>query len=437
MGGRAFEPLRIPAGFWGRDDVGQALRQRDFGALLRLVAKYAGASQTQIAIAVGATQGQVSTIMSGSRQITALDVTERILDGLGAPDDARMTFGLAPRVLPGDLDGELVTAAAFPSAIDEDGLDAVELANRVMATDVGAETLERLEAAVDGLAMAYATTPPEQLVPRTQRQLQYVVRLLDGRTTLDQHRRLLVAGGWLALLAATLRIDLRHRVAAGAYLGTARQMAEHAEHAEIQAWILETRAWEVLTVGDYRRAVDLSRQAQATAPRGSSAHIQATAQEGRAWARMGKASETRDALMRVEHLVSPLARPERPEHHYQYDPAKALSYTATTLAWVGDPGAEEYARAVIAELESAPDGVVRPRRAATARLDLGVALLAADKPDEAAAAATAAITSGRVVPSTWWRAAEILAGVEQAGIAEARALRDAFETYRPKVSTGR
>jgi tetratricopeptide (TPR) repeat protein len=303
----------------------------------------------------------------------------------------------------------------------------------VTASDVGAETLERLESAVDVLATAYATTPPEQLAPRSSRQLAYVVHLLDGRTTLDQHRRLLVAGGWLALLGATLRIDLRHRVAAEAYLGTARQMAEQAEHAEIQAWVLETRAWDVLTCGDYQGAAELAQRAQAIAPRGSSAHIQATAQEGRAWARMGQASETRDALARVERLVSPLPRPERPEHHYQYDPAKALSYTATTLAWVGDPGAEQYARAVIAELESAADGVARPRRTASARLDLGVALLAADKPDEAANAATAAITSGRVVPSNWWRAAEVLAGVEQAGIGEARELRQAYETFQPRM----
>ena len=36
----------------------------------------------------------------------------------------------------------------------------------------------------------------------------------------------------------------------------------------------------VLTDGDYHRAVDLSQGAQTVAPRGSSAHIQATAQEG-------------------------------------------------------------------------------------------------------------------------------------------------------------
>jgi hypothetical protein len=146
---------------------------------------------------------------------------------------------------------------------------------------------------------------------------------------------------------------------------------------------------------------------------------------------MGRGDQTRDALTRVERLVSPLRTPEQPEHHYHYDPAKALSYVATTLAWAGDPGAEGYARTAIAELEAANDGVVRPRRIASARLDLGLALLAAAKPDEAAHNGLKAITSGRVVPSNWWRATEVVHGVEQSGIAEAAELRDAYETYKP------
>src|SRR5437016_8929412 len=97
MGGRILGPLRLPDGFWTRQDVHEALSERDFGTLFRLVARYAGASQTQLAIAVGMTQGQVSTIMAGSRRVTAIEVAERALDGLAAPDPARMTFGLAPR----------------------------------------------------------------------------------------------------------------------------------------------------------------------------------------------------------------------------------------------------------------------------------------------------------------------------------------------------
>ena len=97
MVGQVFASLRLPAGFWSRPDVHDALSTRDFGALFRLVAKYAGASQTKIAIAVGMTQSQVSTIMAGGRRVSAIDVAERALDGLDAPDDARLASGLAPR----------------------------------------------------------------------------------------------------------------------------------------------------------------------------------------------------------------------------------------------------------------------------------------------------------------------------------------------------
>jgi len=313
---------------------------------------------------------------------------------------------------------------------DDDGLEALELARRAGVSDVST-ALPRLETAVDELAMAYAATPPANLLRRVRLCLRYLASLLDKRMTLGEHRRLLAAGAWLSLLAATLRIDLRQRRAGDANLTTALELAQQAERREIEAWCWETRAWEVLTTGDFARAVELSQRAQAMAPKGSSVLIQATAQEGRAWARMGRGDETRDALTRVERLVSPLRRPERPEHHYQYDPAKALSYTATTLAWVKDSGAEDYARTAITELENANDGVVRPRRIASARLDLGLALLAAEKPDEAADAGVKAITSGRIVASNWWRATEVLHGVEEAAIGQAADLRDAYQTFKP------
>jgi hypothetical protein len=324
---------------------------------------------------------------------------------------------------------ELVGGALVDNGDSE--MNAAELARRVAATDLGPETLDRLMLAIDDLAVAYATTPPEQLLPRVRRHLAYVARMLDGRKTLVQHRQLLVAGGWLALLAATVHIDLQQARAADLNLDTAREMADHAGHTEIGAWCLETRAWDVLTDGDYRSALDLSRQAQAVAPRGSSAHVQATAQEGRAWARLGRPRETRAALDRMARLVAPLPVPDRPEHHYRYDPSKANAYTATTLAWVGDPAAEAYAREVVAELESAVDGVARPRRVASARVDLGLALLAAGKPDEAGAAALSAITSGRIVPSNWWRVSEVVAGVEQTGVPEATELREVYLAYQP------
>ncbi|WP_446213684.1 helix-turn-helix domain-containing protein [Micromonospora sp. IBSANI012] len=328
------------------------------------------------------------------------------------------------------LDAGGVLAGLIDAPIDH-AAEAGELRARVIASDVSKDVLGRIEQGVDDLASAYPTMAPADLLPLVRRHLAYVGRLLDGRVTLAQQRRLLVAGGWLAVLRATVHIDLRQRSAAAAHLRAAHDLAEHAEHAEIRAWCLETRAWDVLTQGDCRTALDLSRQAQRVAPKGSSAYIQATAQEARAWARMGDVGATRRALDRVERLAANLPVPERAEHHYRYDPAKAAAYTATTLSWAGDPGAEQVARAVLAELDPAGDGGARPRRSASARLDLGLALVAAGQPDEAVALGAKAVTSGRVVPSNWWRATELLAKVEQARVPEATTLRDLCIEFAP------
>ena len=134
-------------------------------------------------------------------------------------------------------------------------------------------------------------------------------------------------------------------------------------------------------------------------------------------------------LGRVEALVSLLPVPDRPEHHYRYDPAKSDAYVATTLSWLGDPAAERYARQVLARLETTVDGPPRPRRAASARLDLALALTSTGRPDEAAATALEAVTSGLLVPSNYWRAAEVITAVDGKGIHEAADLREAYREY--------
>ncbi|MFI0451882.1 helix-turn-helix domain-containing protein [Actinomadura sp. 6N118] len=311
-------------------------------------------------------------------------------------------------------------------------VEAVDLARRVDASDVGDETLAALEMTVDDLASAYPRSAPGELLARTRQHLAYVAQLMDARMTLAERRRLMVVGGWLSLLAATCDVDLGRPPAAAARLRTAAAMAKHADHPEILAWCLETEAWQAVTDKDYSRAVELAQAAQRAAPRTSSAYIQATAQEGRAWARLasegdsGAAEETRQALTRVERLVSPLPQPDRPEHHYRYDPAKSDAYTATTLAWAGDPAAEAYARGVLDRLEHPTVGLARPRRAASARLDLALALLASDQPDEAAHAAMEALESGRLVPSNYWRAAEVITAVEALKVPKAVELHEAY-----------
>ncbi|WNV86946.1 helix-turn-helix domain-containing protein [Umezawaea sp. Da 62-37] len=317
-----------------------------------------------------------------------------------------------------------------PAGSDDDEQDALELARRVNASDVGRETLERLEAVVDELAIAYPGTPPVDLLERVRRHLRYVNRLLDARKTLGEHRRLLVVGGWLSLLGATVHIDLDQPEAAIARLRTAASLATHTEHAEIHAWTFETEAWRVLTEGDHVRALELSHRAMALAPTGSSVEIQATAQSGRAHARLGQVKETHAALNEVQRLASPLQRPDKPEHHYRYDPDKAVAYTATTLAWIGDPAAEGFAREIIRRLNAGDDPTGWPRRVASANIDMSLALLVTDRLDEACHHTMRAMTSGRVVPSNHWRAAEVVRAVELRELPEAAGLREVYEDMR-------
>ncbi len=389
----------------------------DFGTELAHLIQARGLGVRELARMVPCNPGHISNLRSGKARPSAK--LAGILDAaLGAGGSLA---ALAPEPAPHRQQAD----APWYGTGDE--IAALELARLAGASDVGAGTVDRLELAVDDLATAYPGTPPADLLGRVRAYLGYTSQLLGARATLAEHRSLLVTGGWLSLLAATCLIDLHQDHAASVHLRTAAQLARETGHAEIAAWCLETRAWQVLTAGDYRQAAGIAQAAQHAAPRESSAFIQATAQEGRAWARLGAAPETRAALARVEALVSPLPVPDRPEHHYRYDPAKSEAYTATTLAWLGDPAAEGYARHVLARLESASDGPPRPRRAASARLDLSLALISAGKHDEAAGTTLEAITSGRLVPSNYWRAREVIRAVAERGVPEAAQLAEAYQ----------
>lgn len=375
-------------------------------ALARLRAKR-GVSLRALSARVHYSRSYLSDVEHGKRPATA---------DLAAACDAALDAGGA---LVGVVDG----------APPEDAED-YELARRVGASDVGRRTLDLLTGTVDELATAYPVTAPGELARRIQRHLRYVGGLLDRRVTLAEHRELLVVAGWLSLLGATVAIDERKRDVSERRLWLAEGLAADTGHAELAAWCAETRAWDCLTDGDHPAAVELSRHAQEVAPSGSSAQVQAAAQEGRAWARLGDHGRTWAALDQVHDLAAALPVPTMPEHHYRYDPTKLSSYTATTLAWLGDPAAAGHARTVIARLTAEPGTERWPRRVAAARLDLALALATSGESDGAVLEARQAFESGRVVRSNRWRAREVIAAVADTGAPIA----DLTEAYRQMPS---
>ncbi|MBD0743062.1 helix-turn-helix transcriptional regulator [Streptomyces sp. CBMA152] len=395
----------------------------EFAACARAALADKGISMRRAARALNYDVAYLSRVLNGKQQPSL-----KLASGLDQLTDAGGTLLACVSQEPNSADSVTVSPWPAKSASETDGdLEALELARRVQASDVGRETLDRLEHAFDHMAIRYQTTPPPELLQDVRKHSSYVIKLLDGRMTLSEHRRLLVIGGWLSLLAATLHVDLKENRAASSRLKTAALLAQHADHDEIHAWTYETDAWRALTTGDYARAVELSQAAQSLAPSGGSAEVQATAQEGRARARLGQRREVYAAIDRVQRLADGLEMRAGPEHHYQYDPPKATAYRATTLAWVGDPAAEDSAREVITQLGLGGAAKVWPRRAVSAHLDLALTLLSTDRLDEACDTAQRAILSGRLLGANHWRVLEIVRAVEARKLPEAQELREAYQ----------
>lgn len=171
MPAEAAESVIIPPDLWQRSEMLDALKKRNIGQVFRLIRQYAGMSQTRIGIAVNLSQGKVSEIMRGTAQVTALDVFERIADGLHMPDPARLALGLAPR-------------ASGPARITE----ATSSRRAIPFRDgIPASQLLRVEEAVIG------PRPTDNLWDVDFLTLAWVVGRLDAR--MDRRTMLLLAAG--------------------------------------------------------------------------------------------------------------------------------------------------------------------------------------------------------------------------------------------------
>jgi outer membrane murein-binding lipoprotein Lpp len=162
MPGRADDLIQIPASFWDRPGVVAALRDRDIGRFFALVQQYTGASQTQIGIACVLPQGKVSAIINGIQQVEKLDVFDRIADGLGLPDPARIALGLAPR-RPGSAPAPVVSSASRLFTLDEGDRQEDDPVRR--RTFVGLTGATMVSAILDGIPRPRPPADAEALAP--------------------------------------------------------------------------------------------------------------------------------------------------------------------------------------------------------------------------------------------------------------------------------
>jgi tetratricopeptide (TPR) repeat protein len=306
--------------------------------------------------------------------------------------------------------------------------EALELGRHAEASDLGAGTLESTGRAVDRFCRDYPSTPPDLLAAKAQQRLRQVRRLLDGKKTLVQHRDLLVAGGWLAVLLACLHFDLDDREAAEASRDLGFQLAREAGHQELMAWSFELLAWFALVEGRYHDTVAFAQTGLELAP-ATSAGVQLAVQQAKAWSRLGDRREAEVAMRRGAGALAKLPVPSSPEHHFVFDPPKLSFYAATCYTWLGDlDRAEEHAQDVIAQCLELPGLVRWPVRLAESRVDLGLIAVRRGQPDQAADLGRQALDSERKSGSTLGRVAE-LDTVLMTNYADVPETRDLHERY--------
>ena len=263
--------------------------------------------------------------------------------------------------------------------------DTLELTRLAEISDIGSGTVDALNETADLLCRAYPSTPAVMLRDRTKRRLQHVIRLLGGRSTLDQHRELLVVAAWLGVLLGCLHYDLGEREEAEAARQAAYQWAKQAGHGELMGWAFEMSAWFALVEGRYEQLIEFAQAGQSIAGTGS-AGVQLILQEAKGWSRLGDHKQADAALNRGAEMLGRMPVPDHPEHHFVFDHAKWMLYASSCYVWLGDNDrAEEHAAEVITK-HARPDGTSNaPMRTAQARINLGIVAARRGQLDQAVA----------------------------------------------------
>lgn len=387
----------LPPHILERDDVRRALAAHDFGAVFTLVRKWSGLSFNKIAEACDIKPARVGQIARGEARITTLDKIEHIADVFRVPGHM---LRLAPR--PWEKE---TGPAGFPASVTDRqhglvplGPGPWEIANlmrRTQATDVGPAELEAIEIAVDGLCRAYPYMPAPCLHKHVQQGIRHVTQLLEGRTTLRQHRELLVFAGWLFVLNGCVQYDMGQREAAELCQAAAQRIGQETGHGEVTAWSWELGAWFALTqnrCGDILDCVEAGHHANKT----HSVGVQLYAHAAKAHARMGDTRQVRENLDAGRARLERLPRPSHPEHHFVIDPDKWDFYAMDAYRMIrDDERAAAHAHDVI-RTSTAPDGTEQsPMRIAEARLTLAVAAARSGELEKAMAIATRALDADR------------------------------------------
>ena len=145
-------------------------------------------------------------------------------------------------------------------------MDTHELVQRIRRPSIDSSTLDALALTVEQLCCQYASRDATELITESREWLSRITHLLDERLTLDQHKSVLDAAGWLTLLIGCVEYDTgQYRGAEATCIG-ALQLGSEAANPSISGWAHEMRAWFALTNGRYREVIEAAQAGQDISP---------------------------------------------------------------------------------------------------------------------------------------------------------------------------
>ena len=315
-----------------------------------------------------------------------------------------------------DSHGELIAAAYLDIAANRDTKpwQTAELISRIQKSDTDPVTLEALHSTIFELGSEYAYRDADELRSDAHVWLRRIAEMLRKPVGLQAHSELLTATGWLALLVGCIEYDMGLRTAAEVTRAAAQKLGEEADSAEIVGWSYEMSAWFALTQNRYRDVLAAASAAQRQS-RNHAVVVQLVAQEAKALARIGNATEVRKKLDEGHELLESFPVPERTDNHFVVDPAKWDFYAMDAYRLAGEDSLATMHAKEVLRTGTTPDGSeIAPMRMAEARLTLAVAAARQDDLEQATSLGHTALTASRQsLPSLLMVAGELDSELER------------------------
>lgn len=246
----AYDPPALTPQFWARPDVRRALERQDIGVLFRLLSTH-GISQMRIATAVDLGQNRVSLISRDKQAVTTLTLLTRIADGLGMPDHARITLGLAPR------------PPARPSRSpaggsgQDGGSGSAELLRQISsARYVDASVIQVLQSETDAIRLLDRRLGVPAVAAKLEAHIAQVEASLCHSLSPQRREHLAQVLADAAALAGWQAVDMGRLPAAWTYFELATAAAREARNDALLAFAAGEQAYVLLDLGQPAQALE-------------------------------------------------------------------------------------------------------------------------------------------------------------------------------------